>query len=84
MPWQALRHNQSGLELLLETVSVAADVDCDGVMQHAIEGGAGDHRISEDFAPSAETVIVSGNHGTLLIATADQLEEQVGDDAIDG
>ena len=42
---------------LAQPLGVAFDVDRRGVMQEAIEHGAGDHRVAEALAPGPETLI---------------------------
>ena len=75
--------NQSGLELVLEPVGVAADVDGDGVMQYAIEDRGGDHAVTEYLAPAAEALVGGQDQRASLVAPADELEEQVGTGLVD-
>jgi hypothetical protein len=68
---------QAGLELLSEAEAFAFDIDRDRMMEQAIEDGAGDHGIAEDFSPGAETLVAGDDDRAALVAARDQLEEQV-------
>src|SRR5262249_30202213 len=46
---------QTGLELFLESEAFSFDVDCDRMVQQAVEDRAGDYGIAEHLAPRAET-----------------------------
>ncbi len=46
-------------------------------MQQAIEDGAGDHRIAEDFAPRAKTLIAGEQDRAAFIASTDELKEEI-------
>ena len=70
--------DEAGLELVLEPVGVATDVDRDRVVQHAVEDRGGDHAVAEDVAPSAEALVAGQDHRAAFVAAADELEEQVG------
>jgi hypothetical protein len=78
-----LRFEQTGLELLLEPEAFSFDVDCNRMVQKPIENRAGDHVIAEDLAPGAKTLVAGNDDRTSLVATRDQLEEQIGALAID-
>jgi hypothetical protein len=80
----AARLEEPGLELLAESVTVALDVDGDGVMKPAIEDGGGDHRIAEHLASGPEALIAAEDDGPALVAAQDELEEEVGALAVDG
>ena len=47
------------------------------VVQEAIEDGGGDYGITEHGAPLADAAIAGDQDGTPLVATADELEEEV-------
>ena len=64
-------------------VAVAADVDGDRVVEEAIEDGRRDDGIAEDLAPRAEALVAGQDDGAALVATGDELEEEVGAVAID-
>src|SRR3972149_898306 len=87
-PWflrQGLgRLNQAGLQLLLETVGVAPDVHSDRMMEQAIQDRRGDHPVAEDLTPTPEALIAGEDHRAALVATTDQLEEEVGPGPLDG
>ena len=78
------RTQEPGLELLFKAVGIAPDVEGHGVVKQAIEDRGGDHAVTEDFPPGAEALVAGQDHGSTLVATADELEEQVGSLPIDG
>ncbi len=61
-----------------EAVAGAFDADHNGVMQQPVEQCGGDHRVAEHLTPFGEAAVGGEHHGALLVACADQLEEQVG------
>src|SRR5882672_7782947 len=69
--------DQSGSQLVLEPVRVAADVQGHGVMQHAIEDRGGDHAVAEHVGPGREALVTGEDHRPALVAATDQLEEEV-------
>ena len=80
----AARLQQPGLELLAEAVAVPFDVGGDGVVEQAIEDRGRDHGIAEHLAPSPEALVTGEDDGPALVATGDELEEEVGTLAVDG
>jgi len=46
-------------------------------MEQAIEERGGDDGIAEDLAPFGEAAVRGEDHGALLVASIDELEEQV-------
>jgi len=48
--------HETGFALLTEPVGIAFDVDGGGVVQQAIEDGAGDDGIAKNFAPRPGTL----------------------------
>lgn len=52
-------------------------------MQQSVEDGRGDDAIAEDFAPGPAALVAGENHRTALVAAADELDEEVGADAVD-
>src|SRR5438046_8149661 len=42
------RLHEAGFELVLQPVGIAADIDGDRVMEHAVEDRRGDHAVAED------------------------------------
>ena len=69
--------NDTGLELFLEPVTFALDVDGDRVMKNPIQDRRGDDGVAEHFAPTGERLVRRQDHRTLLVPPGDQLEEQV-------
>ena len=67
-----------------QPVAVAFDLDYDGVVEQAVEERGGDDGIAEDVAPLGEAAVGGEDHGALLVAGVDGLEEQVGAAAGDG
>ena len=53
-------------------------------MQHPVQDGAGDDRISKNIPPISIGLIRGENHGASLVTPGDELEEQVGSQAING
>ncbi len=49
--------DEAGLELVLEPVGLAPDVQGDGVMEDAVQGGRGDDPVAEDLPPAAEALV---------------------------
>ncbi len=72
------RAQQPGLELFLEAIGVAPDIERDGVVKQAVQDRRGNHSVAEHLAPSAEALIAGQDHRPALIAPADELEEQIG------
>src|SRR5205823_8361396 len=64
------RAHEAGLELVLEPVTVAADVDRDRVVKDAVEDRGGDHAIPKHVAPTAEALIAREDHRAPLVAPA--------------
>src|SRR5258706_9502591 len=52
-------------------------------MEDAIEDCGGDHAIAEDVAPGAKALVGGEDHWAALVATADELEEEICAGAID-
>src|SRR5215472_16711930 len=75
---------QTSLELFLESKAFSFDIDCNRMVQQAVEDRASDHGVAEYLAPRAETLIAGDDDGAALIAARDQLEEQIGTLAVDG
>jgi hypothetical protein len=62
--------------VLAHAVAVASDVDEVTVVQEPVEEGRRHHLVAQDFAPLFEA-LVGGEHGrAVLVATADELEEE--------
>lgn len=76
--------NEAGLEFFLEGVCVATDVEGDGVVQQPVKDGSSDDAITEDLAPRADALVAGQDHRPALIATADELEEEIGALPVDG
>ena len=49
-----------------------------------VEQGGGDDGVAEQLAPFREAAIGGGDHGALLVAGVDELEEQIGAVGVDG
>ena len=63
--------------VLTQPVAGALDLDDDGVVEQAVEQRGGDDGIAEDLAPFGEAAVGGQDHGALLVAGVDQLEEQI-------
>src|SRR5262249_51044153 len=75
--------DETGLELVLEPVAVAPDVDRDRVVEDAVEDRGADHAAPQDVGRGAEALVAGQDHRAPLIAAADELEEEVRPDAVD-
>jgi hypothetical protein len=63
--------------MLPEAVACAFDLDDDGVVEQPVQQRRGDDRIAEHLAPFGEAAVGCQDHGTLLAAGVDELEEAV-------
>ena len=61
--------------VLTQPIALAFDLHDDGVVQQAIQQGAGDHGIAKDLAPLAESAITGEDQGAAFVAGVNQLEE---------
>src|SRR5213594_1282521 len=75
--------DEAGLQLLFEPIRVAPDVDGNRVMQDPVEDRGRNNPVAEDLTPAAEALVGREDHRAPLVAAADELEEEVGADAID-
>src|SRR5262249_21130327 len=76
--------DEAGLELVLEAIGIAPDVQGDGVVEDAVQDRGGDDPVAEDLSPAPKALVTGQDHGAALVAAADELEEQVGALAVDG
>lgn len=53
------------------------------MVQQPIEDRGGDDAITEHLAPCAEALVAGQDHGSALVASADQREEEVGSHSVD-
>ena len=63
--------------MLPEAVTVAVDLDDNGVMEEPIEECRCDYAIPEDLAPLGKAPVAGQYYGTLFVAGVDELKEQV-------
>ena len=70
--------------MVAEPVAGAFDLDDDAVVQEAVEQRGGDDGIAEYLAPFGESAVGGEDHGALLVAGVDQLEEEVAATGSDG
>jgi len=75
---------ESCLPLLSQTITLAFDIDRDGMVEEPVENRRGDNRITKHVAPGAEALITGEQNRALLIAPGDELEEQIGALPING
>ena len=74
-----------GVCLLLHSVAGAFDEDGLGVVEEAVEdGGSEGVVVVEDAGPLFEWLVGGEQYGTALVASADDLEEEVGALLVDG
>ena len=67
-----------------QSVAGAFDLYDDGVVEQPVQQCGGDDRISEDLAPFGEAAVGSQDHGALLVAGVDELEEEIGAAGVNG
>src|SRR5580692_6571274 len=63
--------------VLAQPIAGTLDLHDDGVMQQSVEQCRGHDRIAEYLAPLGEAPVRGEDHGALLVAGVDQLEEQI-------
>jgi hypothetical protein len=61
-----------------QTIAVATDGDDAAVVQQPVQNGCGDDGVAKHRAPLTNVAIGGDEHGTLLVAAASQLEEEMG------
>ena len=71
-------------QLILEAVTVAADIDGDGLVQEAVEEGRGEDMVREDVAPLVERLVGGENDAAALITSRDKLEQEWGGALVEG
>ena len=69
-----LRHE---IGMLTQPVARAFNLDDDGVVKQPIEQRGGDDGIAEDLAPFGKAAVRGEDHGAALVASIDELEEQI-------
>ena len=57
--------DEAGLELVLQAVGLAPDVQGDRVMEDPIQNGGGDHAVAEDLPPASEALIAGQERARL-------------------
>ena len=70
--------------MLAQAVAGALDLHDDGVVKKSVQQRGRDDWIAENLAPFGEAAIRGQDHGALLVAGVDQLEEQVAGAGADG
>ena len=71
--------------MVLHAVAFAFDEDGLGMVQEAVEDGGGQGAVVvEDLGPVFEGSVGGDDDGALLVALADDLEEQIGAVLVDG
>jgi hypothetical protein len=71
------RGDEAGVAFLFQSVAVAWDQQGVTVMQQTIEDGRGEDFFAEDGAPLRYQLIGGDEETAALVATCDQLKEQV-------
>ena len=54
------------------------------MVQNPIQDRSGNDPIAEHLAPGTKALIAGQDHRSLLVATTDELEEEIGTDPVDG
>ena len=70
--------------VLAQAVAGALDADDGGVVQEPVEQRGGHDRVAEHVPPLGESLVRGEDHGALLVAGVDELEEEVGGLGVDG
>ena len=65
------------ISVFAQPIARSLDLEDDGVMQEAVEQRGGDNRIAEDFSPFRKAAVGGEDHRAFLVASVDELEEQV-------
>ena len=74
-----------GFDLVLHAITLPLNDDGFSMMQEPVEHGAGQRAVVvEDFGPVFIGLVGGQQDRALLVALADDLEEQVGADLVDG
>ena len=77
--------SRSRVVAVLHPVAGTLDDDGLGVVEEAVEDGAGDGAVVvEDAGPLLEGLVGGDDQGTTLVTLADDLEEEVGPVLVDG
>jgi hypothetical protein len=69
-----LRHE---IGVLAQTVARSLDLDDDGMVKQPIEQCGCNNGIAEDLAPFGKAAVGGEDHGAALVASIDELEEQI-------
>src|SRR5260370_25864947 len=59
--------DEAGLELVLEPVGIAPDVEGDGVVEGPVQDGGGADPGAEDLPPAAEALVAREDHRAALV-----------------
>ena len=70
--------------MLAQPVAGAFDLDHGGVVREPVAQRGGHDGVAEHGAPLGEALVRGGDHGALLVAGVDELEEEVGALGVDG
>ena len=70
--------------MLAQAIAGALDMHDDGVVKQPVQQGGGDHGIAKNIAPFGKAAIGRQYHRALLVASVDELEEQVASASADG
>ena len=73
--WGARRRQQ--VHVLAQPVAGPFDLYDNGMMQQSVEQGGGDDGIAKNLTPFGKSAVGGEDHGALLVAGVDQLEEQI-------
>ncbi len=69
---------------ILESIAFAADGDDVAVVEQAVEDGCGHHDIGKDRTPLRDGTVMGDEEAATLVATRDQLEEEMGGIGLEG
>ena len=70
--------------MLSQAITCSFYLDNDGMVKEPIEQRRGHHRVAKDVTPFGKAAIRGEDHGAALIASVDELEEQIATARDDG
>jgi hypothetical protein len=78
LAWFCVGRGDAAEVFVFEPVAVSFECDDVGVVDEAVDHGGGDGVVAEDLAPPPEGLVGRDDEAGSLVASGNQLEEQVG------